>query len=63
MGQRLLASGYPQASEIHQTLAAVEQGLSSLRESWQGRQQQLQQALEQQVGPMPASSLPCYQGL
>ncbi|GAB1286757.1 Spectrin beta, non-erythrocytic 5 [Apodemus speciosus] len=49
MGQRLLASGYPLASGLRQALAAVEQALSSLQESWQGRQQQLQQALEQQL--------------
>ncbi|XP_029391606.1 LOW QUALITY PROTEIN: spectrin beta chain, non-erythrocytic 5 [Mus pahari] len=49
MGQRLLASGYALASGIHQLLASVEQGLRSLQESWQGRQQQLQQALEQQL--------------
>lgn len=63
VGQRLLASGYPLASGIRQPLATVEQELSSLQESWQGRQQQLQQALEQQVGRRPASSLPCYQDL
>ncbi|EDL79932.1 spectrin, beta, non-erythrocytic 5 (predicted), partial [Rattus norvegicus] len=49
MGQRLLASGYPLASGIRQPLAAVEQELSGLQASWQGRQQQLQQALEQQL--------------
>ncbi|XP_040602017.1 LOW QUALITY PROTEIN: spectrin beta chain, non-erythrocytic 5 [Mesocricetus auratus] len=49
MGQQLLASGYQLASGIQQALAAVEQELSSLEESWQRRQQQLQQALEQQL--------------
>ncbi|ERE70802.1 spectrin beta chain, brain 4-like protein [Cricetulus griseus] len=48
-GQQLLASGYQLASGIPQALAAVEQELSSLEESWQRRQQQLQQALEQQL--------------
>ncbi|XP_060228154.1 spectrin beta chain, non-erythrocytic 5 [Meriones unguiculatus] len=49
MGQRLLASGHPLALGILQPLAAAEQELSSLQESWQRRQQQLQQALEQQL--------------
>lgn len=65
MGQRLLASGYPLASGIRQPLAAVEQELSGLQASWQGRQQQLQQALEQQVGPgqLPASAPHPHQDL
>lgn len=63
MGQQLLASGCQLASGIQQPLAAVEQELSSLEESWQRRQQRLQQALEQQVGPRPAFSLPHYQDL
>ncbi|KAM7327506.1 hypothetical protein ACRRTK_013873 [Alexandromys fortis] len=49
MEQQLLASGYQLASAVHQPLAAAEQELSSLEESWQRRQQQLQQALEQQL--------------
>lgn len=65
MGQQLLASGYPLASAIRQPLAAVEQELSSLQASWPGRQQQLQQALEQQVGPgqLPASAPHSHQDL
>lgn len=51
MGQRLLASGHPLTSGIHQALAAVEQELDSLQKSWQRRWQQLQQVMEQQVGP------------
>ncbi|XP_036040911.1 spectrin beta chain, non-erythrocytic 5 [Onychomys torridus] len=49
MGQQLLASGCQLASGIQQPLAAVDQELSSLEGSWQRRQQQLQQALEQQL--------------
>ncbi|KAL1785833.1 spectrin beta chain, non-erythrocytic 5 [Sigmodon hispidus] len=48
-GQQLLASGHPLASGIQQPLAALEQELSDLEGSWQRRQQQLQQALEQQL--------------
>ena len=58
MEQQLLASGYQLASAVRQPLAAAEQELSSLEESWQKRQQQLQQALEQQVGPRPAPAYP-----
>nr|XP_048315627.1 spectrin beta chain, non-erythrocytic 5 [Myodes glareolus] len=49
MEQQLLASGYQLASAVRQPLAAVEQELSNLEETWQRRQQQLQQALEQQL--------------
>ena len=58
MEQQLLVSGYQLASAVRQPLAAAEQELSSLEESWQRRQQQLQQALEQQVGPKPAPAYP-----
>ncbi|XP_028622676.1 spectrin beta chain, non-erythrocytic 5 [Grammomys surdaster] len=60
MGQRLLASGYPLASGIRQPLATVEQELSSLQESWQRRQQQLQQALEQQLFLSSVEKAECW---
>lgn len=63
MEQQLLASGYQLASAVRQPLAAVEQELSNLEETWQRRQQQLQQALEQQVGPRPAPAYPTLRTL